>query len=89
LAHDEIVVAVGPDLKPVVGESLRRLDRLDDVGQQGLFVADHFELHQWCFEGFSSELRGRHGVASAEAAGRIGQEANTESDEEVVDRAFD
>src|SRR5512143_1702417 len=57
--HDRIVARVGQDNEPLLHQHLRSLERGLVVREEGLLVADHFELHELRDPG----LRRKHGCA--------------------------
>ena len=71
----------------VVDELLGRLEQRGRVGQQRALVADHLELDPVGLERLARELRGEHGVARREAAGRVGQQVDARVVEHVDERA--
>ena len=64
----------------------RGFDQTDDVGLQGLVVADDFQLDPGRVEQLARKLRRRHRFAYAAAAGGVGQDGHAELADERPER---
>ena len=68
-----VVVGVRKDLESARHELFRRVDELDGIRKQGLFIGDHLEFDPVGFEGLASQFSGEDGFARGETSCGIGQ----------------
>jgi hypothetical protein len=91
--HDGIVGGVAEDAEAVFDEFLKRFERADGIGQQGLLVTEHLEFHPLfagiveLFEDLAAEARHAHRILGGEAARGVGQHGVAIGVDEIQQRA--
>jgi hypothetical protein len=75
IGHHQILGRVGKDLEAVVAQHAGRLDQAEDVGLQGVVVADHFELDPFGVEQLARHVGGGDRFLHRVATRRVRQHA--------------
>lgn len=74
LCRDQVVIGVRENDEAFFGQDPRGFDEAENVREQGLFIANDFELHPFGEADLAAEAGGPDGIVDGIAGGSIGQE---------------
>ncbi len=83
--QDGVVVGIGQDHEALVAQLFGGVEQFHGIGEQGVLVPDHLELHPVRVERLAGELGGEDGFGGGEAAGRVGQHPHAVGAQHVED----
>ena len=76
-AHHRVVDAVGQNDETLIDQDLRRLEQLFVVGEEGLLVSDHLQLHPVPTAQLTCQTSRTNGIVGGVTTSRIGQQQIT------------